>query len=69
MNDAQIQRLAIRRLEQWADGFPPTDPSYTAGNSQFADDVLALLRNRDDLHLLLKTIRTLTNPIVPEDER
>jgi hypothetical protein len=69
MNDAQIQRLAIGRLARWADGFPPTNPGYTAGNDQFADDVLALLRNRDELYLLLKSVRPLTNPIVPEDER
>lgn len=46
----------LDRLRQWAATGIPDDPNYSAGNETFAADVMALLKERDELREALDLI-------------
>lgn len=46
----------LDRLRQWASTGTPDDPNYSAGNETFAADVMALLKERDELREALDLI-------------
>ena len=56
----------IVRLKNWAEGNVPDDPSYCAGNDDFATDVMLLLKERNNLRIALRTIAEM--PINEQDD-
>lgn len=48
----------LDRLREWSEAGKADDPAYTAGSDAFASDVLALMRERDQLEADMQRFRS-----------